>query len=315
MQLQSSKTVPIPDSESPTLPAKRTRPLVIVMFVFVILAWGFTWVAMKVAVREVTPFWAIAMRTAMATVVLIPCALATGQLVRPTRNDWRIVLVVSLFHMSAFASMMTAGLTYVSAGRAIVLGYTTPLWVAPAAAFLLKERMHARKAIGIIIGLSGLFLLAGPGTTDWGNARAALGNGLPLLAAFFWAISIVYTRAHRWDATPFQLLSWQCLVATVVLIVVAFVVEGRPPMSIGSEAWLALAYNGVVGTVLGYWAIAIVSKALPATTVSLGLLATPVCGLVFAALTLGEHPDWILVTSALLITFGIALGTKAAAAR
>jgi drug/metabolite transporter (DMT)-like permease len=136
---------------------------------FVVVAWGLNWVVMKLAMHDVPPLWAVTIRTALAAAVLIPGLLAVGKLHWPARADYPIVLVISLLHMVAFAALMTVGLTYVSAGRAIVLGYTTPLWVAPAAFFFLGERMSTRQAIGAGVGLIGLLLLVGPRAFDWSS--------------------------------------------------------------------------------------------------------------------------------------------------
>ncbi|PKU24985.1 DMT family transporter [Telmatospirillum siberiense] len=295
-----------PPSERPASAALST----IWLFVFVVLAWSLNWVVMKLAVQDITPLWAVTIRTALAAAVLIPALHANHQLVRPPPADYPIVLVISLFHMVAFAALMTAGLTYVSAGRAIVLGYTTPLWVAPAAFLFLKERMSFRQILGIGIGMAGLLLLVGPSAFDWKSREAILGHGLPILAAICWSVSIVYTRAHRWTATPLQLMPWQCLLAAAVLAILALSFEGPPPTRMGAPAILALAYNGVIGTALGFWAMTVVNRRVPATTVALGVLATPVCGIGLAALLLGEGRDPILILSAFIIMAGLAIGTK-----
>lgn len=296
-----------------TLPGERLAPTnlsTVGLFVFVVLAWSLNWVVMKLAVQDVTPLWAVTMRTALAAAVLIPALSFNRQFVRPPRADYPIVLVISLFHMVAFAALMTAGLTYVSAGRAIVLGYTTPLWVAPAAFLFLKERMSFRHILGIGIGMAGLLLLVGPGSFDWKSREALLGHGLPILAAICWSMSIVYTRAHRWTATPLQLMPWQCLLATAVLAILALSLEGLPPTRMGAPAILALAYNGVIGTALGFWAMTVVNRRVPATTAALGVLATPVFGLGLAAGLLGEGLDPTLIVSAVVIMAGLAVGVR-----
>lgn len=295
-----------------TLPTERPTPAAlstIGLFVFVVLAWSLNWVVMKLAVQDITPLWAVTMRTALAAAVLIPALHANHQLVRPRRADYPIIFVISLFHMVAFAALMTAGLAHVSAGRAIVLGYTTPLWVAPAAFLFLKERMSVRQIVGIGISMAGLLLLVGPSALDWKSREAILGHGLPILAAICWSVSIVYTRAHRWTATPLQLMPWQCLLATAVLAILALSFEG-PPTRMGAPAILALAYNGVIGTALGFWAMTVVNRRVPATTAALGVLATPVFGIGLAAMLLGEGLDPILILSALVIMAGLAIGAK-----
>lgn len=291
-------------------PAPASTLSTIALFGFVVLAWSLNWVVMKLAVQEITPLWAVAIRTGLAALVLFPALLATGQLARPPRADLPVLLVIALFHMVAFAALMTVGLTFVPAGRAIVLGYSTPVWVAPAALLVLGERVPARQAVGIAIGLAGLLLLFGQGSLNWGSRTALLGNGLVTLAALSWSVSIVYTRAHRWATTPLQLMPWQCLLATVVLSVLALLVEGAPPARMGTPALLALAYNGVVGTALGFWAMTVVNRRVPAATASLGVLATPVLGIGLSALLLGEGLDPVLIGSALAILVGVVLSAR-----
>lgn len=293
-------------SEQPTPAASST----IWLFVFVVLAWSLNWVVMKLAVQDVTPLWAVTIRTALAAAVLVPALHANRQLVRPPRADYPIVFVISMFHMVGFAALMTASLTYVSAGRAIVLGYTTPIWVAPAALLFLKERMSVRQIVGIGIGMTGLLFLIGPSAFDWKSKEAILGHALPILAAICWSVSILYTRAHRWTATPLQLMPWQCLLATAVLAILAVSFEGPPPTRLSTPAILALAYNGVIGTALGFWAMTVVNRRVPATTAALGVLATPVFGIGLAAVFLGEGLDPILILSALIIMVGVAIGLK-----
>jgi drug/metabolite transporter (DMT)-like permease len=205
-----------------------TAVIIVGLLAFVVFAWGLNWIIMKVVVKEITPVWAVAFRTWIAVAVLVPAVALTRQLVPPPRSDLPVVLIISLFHMVAFATLMTAGLKYVSAGRTIVLGYTTPLWVAPAAWIFLREPVPLRRMCGIGLGLAGLLLMFGPGTFNWHDDEALLGNVLVLSAAMCWSVSIVYTRAHRWSATPFQLIVWQTLIAAVILTAIAFVLEGSP---------------------------------------------------------------------------------------
>lgn len=289
-------------------PASASRN--IALLVFVILAWGLTWVAMKIVVRELTPLWAVALRTMIAMAVLLPALVLTRQFIVPKRSDVPVVVAISLFHMVAFAALMTAGLQYVSAGRTIVLGYTTPLWVVPAAWLLLKEPFSLRQLIGVLIGLAGLLSLFDRSALNWQDQKALLGNGLIVLAAVSWSASIVYTRAHKWTATPFQLVFWQALLAAVVLSVLAYIFEGVPTLTLSNDALWALLYNGVVGTALGYWAATVVNKNMPAISASLGLLATPVVGIGSSMLILGEPLDPRLLVAAAMILAGIAIGMR-----
>lgn len=291
------------------MPNRHSAAFIAALFIFVVVAWGLNWVLMKYALAEVSPLWAVAIRTLIAAAVLAPATVAAGQFIVPSRADVPIVLSISLLHMTLYAALMTIGLKYVPAGRAILLGYTTPLWVTPIAVMFLNEPMSVRRIAGIVLGLAGVAVLFNPQNFDWHDTNILIGNGLILLAAICWSISIVYTRAHKWVATPFQLVLWQSLLAAAVLTVLAFAWEGAPHFSFGTGTLLALVYNGAIGTALGYWAMSIVNRELPATTTALGVLATPVIGLILSAVVLHERIDLALAIATVLVFAGIAIGT------
>ena len=282
----------------------------LLLFAVVVLAWGFNWPVTKMIVHSISPLWTAALRSLIATVALLCLLSAQGNLIIPRRGDLPVVFGIALPHMVAFSSLVAIGIQFVPAGRAIVLGYTTPLWVIPAARLFLGEPITRRHLMGGGVAFAGLALMFNPAAFDWGDRRALLGNGLLLLAASCWAVSIVYVRAHRWISTPFQLVFWEALLASLLLALLAILFDGIPHIEWTPRLSLLLLYGGVVGNALAYWAIAMVNRSLPAATTSLGLLATPVVGTLSAAI-LGEPIGPTLLCAMALIVSGIALGTMA----
>ncbi len=279
------------------------------LFVLIIVVWGLNWTVTKDIVAHVTPLWTATIRTAVAAVALFGLLTCLGKLVIPKRGDLPVIGVIGLFHMVAFSALMTAGLKYVPAGRSIVLGYTTPLWVAPGAWLLLREAMPKMRVMGVLISLVGLAAMFGPATFDWSDTRAVFGNALLLLSALAWSVSILYTRVHRWVSTPFQLVFWEALLASVVLLMLALWFEGPPHIVWTWRLVLGFSYSGLIATAVGFWAMAVVNSSVPATVTSLGILATPVIGIASAALLLHERIDLPLVLATATILIGIALGT------
>ena len=196
------------------------------LFAIVVLAWGTNWPVIKLIVESVSPLWSTAIRSWIALFVVVIILRSGDNFVLPPRGDIPVVLSISLLHMVAFQTLIAAGLQLIPAGKAIVLGYTTPLWVALAAPFFLGEGTSRWKLAGVVMGLLGLSVIFSPQLFDWSNADLVYGCGLIMLAAAFWAASIVYVRSHTWIATPFQLLPWQLLVAGFALSTAALVTEG-----------------------------------------------------------------------------------------
>jgi len=291
------------------VPRADSRRLGAMLLATVVLAWGLTWPVNKVILASVPPVWAVALRTAIGAVLLVVLAAAQRRLALPPRGDLPVLVSITVLHMIGFGVLSSVGLQTVPTGRSVVLAYTTPLWVAPGAALFLGERLSARRVVGVVVGLAGLVVLFNPLAFDWSQRAAVLGNLAILAAALLWAGSILHIRGHRWRSTPFDLLPWETLLATVILVPTAYALAGPPAFRLDAPLIGMLLYAGGPGTALAYWAVAMASRQLPALTTSLGLLATPVVSIVVAALWLQELPGADVLGAMGLILSGIAIGT------
>ncbi|MDE5462446.1 MULTISPECIES: DMT family transporter [unclassified Bradyrhizobium] len=279
------------------------------LFLIVVLAWGVNWSVTKQLVQFVPPLWSATIRSWIALAGLFVILGLSNNLVIPDRRDIPVVLSVALLHMTLFSVLVASGLRFLPASKGVVLGYTTPLWVAIAAPLLGKDTLTPPKLTGALLGLIGLIVILNPASIDWANTNVVLGAGMVILAAISWAGNIIYIRAHRWIASPLQLLIWQVLVATIVLSVSATIAEGLPRVEWSWRLVLLFLYSGLIGTVLAYWAMSMVNKSISALTTSLGTTATPLVGIASAAILLGEPINMSLVVAAALIVTGIGLAT------
>jgi drug/metabolite transporter (DMT)-like permease len=278
------------------------------MLLTVVVTWGLTWPVNKMVVASVPPLWTVTLRSAIATVVLFGVALGRRRLAWPPRGDVPVLLGIALLHMVGFTALSTWGLGVVPAGRTAVLAYTTPLWVAPGAAVLLGEPLTSRRVAGVAVGLAGLVALFNPLALDWADRRIVLGHVAVLGAAFLWAVSILQIRGHRWRSTPFDLVPWETLVATVILAPMAMAGPPLRDVSWSAPLVLMLLFVSIPGTALAYWASAMASRDLPAVTTALGLLATPVVSILVSALWLGEALTPSLALACALVLAGTAIG-------
>ena len=286
-----------------------SRRAALFLFGIVVFTWGINWALTKIIVNSVNPIWTTAIRSAIASVVLLVVLLLRRQLVVPKVGDIPVILAIAVLHMVGFSTLVAYGVRYVPVGRSIVLAYTTPLWVAPAAWLFLKEPLGLSRLGGIIVGLAGVAMLFNPTSFNWHDPRALLGNGLIMLAALCWAGSIIYVRAHRWISTPFQLVFWETVLATIILTVLGYSTVGAPKITWTTALMTEFLFAGVCGTALAYWAMAMVNRSLPATSTALGMLATPIVGIGCSILFLGEPLSGTLLTAMTLVIAGIAMGT------
>jgi drug/metabolite transporter (DMT)-like permease len=277
-----------------------------VLLVLVVLIWGSNWPIMKVGLRSIDPLWFTAIRLMIALIAISMLLLFMGRLKLPHKEDIPIVFGVGLMQFAAFLTLINLGLMEVNAGRAALLAYTTPLWVAPGAYFILKEKLSRMKLVGVGVGLCGLLTLFNPLAFDWNDASVVKGNALLLVAALIWALSIVHVRKHQWKGTVLELTPWQILVALCVVTPFAWFSETRPIIW-SNELVIILLHNGVMGTALAQWASMRVTQMLPAVTVSLGFLMVPLMGILASIIWLDEPFTLTLGLGATLIIGGLLL--------
>ena len=288
--------------------ATRRRRAILLLALLVVI-WGVNWIAAKKSLEFVSPVWVTAFRLVPMCIIFFVVCLVTKKLRIPVRADLPIIFSIGWLHMVGFSVLVSVGLQYLPAGKSIVLAYTTPLWVLPAAWLFLNEPFTLRRILGLVIGMSGLILILQPSAMDWTDRNVLIGHGFVLLGALLWAISIVYGRAHKWVTPLFSLLPWQMLLGGLTQVILAFALEGIPQVTWSLEMVLLVGFCGLFGNGVAYWLMNIVSRDLPAAAVSMGLLGVPLIGLFCASLFLGEVLGAALLIATVLIVAGIILGT------
>jgi drug/metabolite transporter (DMT)-like permease len=258
------------------------------MLVVLGLAWGSTWVAMKIALEEIPPFSMRFGTSGLATATLFAIALLQRRNVRIRSTLAGVHLIVAgtlnvgfFTIFAAFAQLTT------TTSRVAVLTYTMPIWAALLARPVLGERLNLTRGLALLLCVAGLAILISPlvGTSD------VTGLALALTTAVAWAVGTVYLKWARIDADPLAIAAWQVLVALVLTGTGLLLFEGSPHLWPAHPlAFWAMIYSGLAGSALAYLLWFEIVRRLPAMTASLGVLSAPVIGVVASVLVLGERP-------------------------
>lgn len=277
-----------------------------ILVLLLILVWGLCWPINKMGLAFIPPIWYAAFRLLIGTISLFIIVILGGKFVIPKVKDLPIVFVLGIMQMALFMSLITIGLHYVSPGRSAILVYTTPIWVMPLAILFFNEKLTTYKAMGFLLGMSGILVLFSPWGMDWSDKSELFGNGLLLLSALCWAIAILCARNMTWHRAPIELVPWQLLFGTLLVFTIASLEHPTPIIEWNHLLIFSLLFTGVLGAAFGYWGSLVVSKELPSITVSLSFLGIPIVGLFFSALLLHEAITSIILLAMLLIFSGIA---------
>jgi drug/metabolite transporter (DMT)-like permease len=268
------------------------------MLIVLCFIWGITWPIMRIALYEIPP---LSMRTVTAALgaltLYLVCRFQGRSLRVSTAKAWLHITVASLLNIVAFTVFGSFAQLTAATSRVTILAYTMPIWAVLLAWLFLGERPSRTQSAALVLCAAGLAILIYP----LAETKIPPGIWLALLTGVCWAAGTVYLKWAQIKADPMGVASWQVTIAFFATLACLLIFEGRLHFGAAhAAALLATASTGVFanGVAYGLW-FAIVRR-LPAATASLGVLGSPVIGIVASVLILGERP-----TAADLVGFAL----------
>jgi len=281
----------------------RTRPKVYVALVVLALVWGYTWVAIKVATQDASPLVVAGGRMAIATVILFAILAATGRSLKPT--PFVPTLVLGLLQTTGWTLLQTLAVSQAGAGKSAVLGYTMPFWTALLAWPLLGERIAGLRWVALALAAVGLGFVVAPL-----DPHAFRADGLAVAAGVSWGASAVYAKRlrARHDVDLLSLTTWQLLYGTIPLV--ALMLLFPAPVHLTASFVAAMAFISIGGAALGWFLWMFILSRLPAGVAGIASLATPVVGVLSAAIQLHEIPSATQLTGMVLIVVALVVNAR-----
>ncbi len=261
------------------------------------LAWGSVYVTTRQLLPPDSPLWGSVFRAVPAAIILLLVSrkLPRGQWI------WRSFVLGFLTVGGFFALIYVAGTTLPS-GVAATLMSTSAVGMLLFGWALLSQRPKLMPVAGAVTGIAGVAIMVGASFSEinpWG-VLASLGA--------MTASTLGFVLTARWGGgiAPVTLASWQLMTGSVVIVVLAVVFEGPPPMLTGSEI-AGFAYISVVCTALAYFAWFTGLRHLPAAAVGAIGLLNPVSGVVLGVLIAGEPFGLSQAAGMALVIAGVAI--------
>lgn len=126
--------------------------------------WSGSFIFNGLALKELPPLTLVLLRIVLAAAILLPVARLRGLGFPKGIAGWRAFFAVALFNNVVPFCLIVIGQTFITSGLAAVLNATTPLFTIVVMAAAAEERLSARRAAGLILGLVGVVILrGGPG--------------------------------------------------------------------------------------------------------------------------------------------------------
>lgn len=268
--------------------------------------WGLTQPTVKMAAAEIGPVLQGGLRCLIASgLVILWCRLRGIRLLDRDGSLPGGLLVGTLF-AAEFAALFK-GLEYTQAARAVLFLYCGPFVVALGGHFRLGERLGPVQWGGLACAFTGLIVGMGDSLSLPGG-KALIGDLLALIAGLLWAATTLCIRMTRaGSVTPAKTLLYQLGMSVVVMIPLGLMMGEPWPqfIALSGVAWGVLLFQGVVISFATYlmW-FSLVSR-YPAGLLSAFSFLTPLFGMAFGALLLGERLTLPFLFAAGLVGAGI----------
>jgi drug/metabolite transporter (DMT)-like permease len=258
------------------------------MLIALCIVWGVTWPIMRIALREVPPLTMRTTSTLVGGIILFSMCRVMGRDLRlPGIKSWAHVFVASLLNVASFSVFSTFAQLAAATSRVAVVSYTMPIWAVVLSWVFLRERPTGMQPLAVGLCVAGLAILIYPLTA----AGIPLGIVLALGTGVSWAAGTVYLKWARIEADPMALAAWQVAIALLVIGACMVIFESGPDFHAAhADGIIATILSGVLGTGIAYGLWFSIIRKLPATTASLGVLGSPVIGVISSVAFLGERP-------------------------
>lgn len=240
--------------------------------------------------------------------ILLPIALVMKSS-WPKGRDWVAVALLGILFFFAFSVLFNLAYSYTTAARGALTLSTMPLTTMLVGAAFGVEKMTARKTIGVLVAMAGVFFALMLGLAD-APAGAWRGEVVMLAATLCMSLYNVWSRPFIARSDPLAFLTAGMGAAALCLLLWAVAIHGFDAAAhFEPTQWLAIAYLGVIGSAGAFilWVFAL-SRTSPTKT-AVTITVNPVFASIVGAFAIGEGIGVNLIAGLAAVALGIWIAT------
>ncbi|WP_407493164.1 DMT family transporter [Pseudooceanicola sp. MF1-13] len=252
------------------------------------LIWGGSFLSTRIALDEIGPFTAVMHRCFWAMLVLWAVVLIGRKAVPRDMKTWIAFFAMGVLNNVLPFFFLAWGQLHIESGlTAILNSFTAVFGVVVAAIVFADEKLTARKGVGVAFGVLGVAVAIGIGTLAQLDLRS-LGQLSVLTATLCYAMGGSFGRANLSHLSPLVASAGMLTGSTVVMIPLAWAMEGAPSFALEPRTWAAIAYYSLIATGAAYLLYySIMAKAGSGNLMLVTLLLVPVA-ILLGHFVLGE---------------------------
>lgn len=271
--------------------------------VFLCTLFGANAVAIKISLAGLGVFTTAGLRFFIASIVIFIWARVTGRSFYIKKQQMHQILIIAIcFTMQL--SLFYLGLSKSNASRGTLMLNLQPFFTLFLAHFFIPgDRITTRKAVGILMGFSGVVFvfMEKKGIT----ADFQIGDLMILTATFLWSCNTVYTKRIIHTFLPFHIVLYPMILAVPIFFLEGFLWDSAMINNIDLKILGALMYQSLVTASFGFLAWITMLQKYGAVALHSFIFIMPIAGVLLGGLVLGEPITWKILIALLLIVSGI----------
>lgn len=269
------------------------------------MIWGASFMAIRIALNEVTFLWTVVHRVGWAALILWAVVRLQGIALPRNPGTWGAFLVMGCLNNVIPFSLMAWGQLHIETGLTSILNASTAVFgVIVAALVFPDERLTLRRGAGVLIGFLGVATAIGLGALLELDLRS-LAQLAVLAGAVSYAFAGAWARTTLSGLPPTLAAAGMLTGSTLIALPLAWGFEGPPDLTLEPRTILAIAYYSVMATAVAYLLFYRVLAMAGAGNLLLCTLIIPPIAIVLGALVLGETLEMRALLGLVILALGL----------
>lgn len=283
-------------------------------FTAIYLIWGSTYLAAYFGLGSIPPYLMSALRFTTAGIILLGLSVFKRYPL-PTRKNILVNGLGGIMMLVGGSGSVLWAQQYIPSGLAAILVSAVPIW------FVILDRKQwplyfSNKLIilGVLLGFAGIILLFGSNAINATQTKegylTTLGILVIIAGTIMWTIGSLYTKYNSPNQDVTVSTSIQLLAAGIFCFCLSPFLDSLTSFSfeqISLNAWLALFYLTIFGSVIGYLSYVFLLSVRPAAQVGTHAYVNPVIAVVLGVIFINENISLIQMIALIVILASVVI--------
>lgn len=280
--------------------------------IFICIAWGTTYLGIKICVEAYPPFLMAGVRQTTAGLFILIIAISNRKGFDLSRKNIVRQVLIGFLMITAGNGLVSWSEQYIPSGLSALICGMMPIGAVIINVAVNKtEKLNGIIITGILSGFAGVAVNFKDSIADLANPAYIVGVLLTLVATFTWALGSVVSRKNAGAKNPVFNSAIQVISGGLFLLLASPAVDNYNHIEWqNKEAFISLLYLIIIGSVAAYTAYMYALKELPVGIVTIYAYINPLVAVLLGWWWLGEPLNIYTMLSFVLIMLGVFLVNK-----